>query len=84
MERSLNAYDVKSGPQDAPWTYQEHGYMVDILGEKWFSEHFLNHIGPERLQILIMDGHSSHESLGLIHRARQANIILIALPPHII
>ena len=80
--KSLNAYNIKEGPSGAVWTYQEKGYMEDILGGMWFEDHFLKVIGDERPQLLLMDGHSSHETLGLIEKARDANIILFALPPH--
>ena len=31
-QKSLNAYNVKEGQSGAVWTYQEKGYMEDILG----------------------------------------------------
>ena len=81
-QKSLNAYNVQDGPVGAAWTYQAKGYMEDILGGLWFEDHFLKHIGPERPQLLLLDGHSSHETLGLIEKARRAEVILLTLPPH--
>ncbi|XP_047142825.1 uncharacterized protein LOC124817079 [Hydra vulgaris] len=37
---------------------------------------------PERLQILILDGHSSHNFIKLIDSAIKNNIIIVELPAH--
>ena len=37
---------------------------------------------PERPQLIIMDSHSYHETLGLIDAAIANNIVLLAFPPH--
>ncbi|GFS05782.1 hypothetical protein ElyMa_004690500 [Elysia marginata] len=39
--------------------------MEDVLGSQWFSKIFLNHCGPERPQLLLLDSHSSHEDFKL-------------------
>ena len=38
--------------------------------------------GPETPQLIVLDSHSSHDTLGLIEAARDENIVLFALPPH--
>jgi hypothetical protein len=38
--------------------------------------------GTERPQVLILDGHSSHESLALIQEGIRENIAILSLPPH--
>lgn len=43
---------------------------------------FLQYCGPEHPQFLILDGHSRHESLAILHRAIVENIYILALPPH--
>ena len=50
--------------------------MDAMLGELWFKDHSLKYCGPERPQLIVLDSHSSHETLGLIEAARDA------LPPH--
>jgi hypothetical protein len=50
--------------------------MEDILGVTWFKDHFLKYCGPERPQIILLDSHSSHETLDLIDLARENNIAL--------
>ena len=48
----------------------------------WFREVFLKNCGPDRTQLLILDGHSSHETLGLLELVIQEDIHIICLPPH--
>ena len=80
--RCLNAYDTTRGPTNAKYTYQEKAYMIDLLGEMWFRDHFLKFCGSERPQLIILDSHSSHETLGLLTIAQRSGIHLFALPPH--
>ncbi|KAL5010141.1 hypothetical protein ScPMuIL_012446 [Solemya velum] len=80
--KSLNAYNTKEGVPGAVYTFQEKAWMEDTLGQLWFQNHFLKHCGPERPQLIILDSHSSHESLGLIDAARDENITLLTFPPH--
>ena len=44
--------------------------------------HFLKHCGEERPHLIILDSHSTHETLGLLDAARETGIELLALPPH--
>ena len=81
-ERSLFAYNTPNGVLGAKYTYQARAWMEDILGVEWFRNHFLKHCGSHWPQILLLDSHSSHESLGLIEIARENNIILFTFPPH--
>ena len=81
-DKSLRSYGVESGPPGTSYTYQKKAWMEDLLGIKWFEDHFLKHCGPERPQLILLDSHSSHETLGLIEAARANNVHLFALPPH--
>jgi len=56
--------------------------MDDSLGLQWFEEVFLKNCGPERPQLLILDGHSSHETLGLLMKAFEEKVEVLSLPPH--
>ena len=56
--------------------------MDDELGETWFRNVFLPNFGPERQQLLILDGHSSRETLSLWELAVEENIHILCLPPH--
>ena len=60
------------------YTYYEGAWMEDILGEIWFREHFVKCCGTERPQVLILDSHSSHETLGHLEAAKKEGIHLFA------
>ncbi|MES9883347.1 MAG: helix-turn-helix domain-containing protein [Sedimenticola sp.] len=81
-KRSLSAYNVGEGPTDAIWTYQSKAWMDDILGVSWFEEVFLTHCGTKRPQLLILDSHHSHETVEILEKAQENNIMVLALPPH--
>ena len=78
--RAIQAYNTAVFP--AVYTYQKKAYMEDVLGEEWFANIFLANCGPGRPQLLILDGHHSHEVTGLLQRAREEDIHIIALHPH--
>lgn len=81
-KKSLFGYNTAASPKDSVWTYHERAWMNEELGEQWFRNVFLKHCGQERPQLLILDGHGSHETLGLLELAKQEEIIILALPPH--
>ncbi|XP_067685321.1 tigger transposable element-derived protein 6-like [Haliotis asinina] len=81
-QRSLGAYNTKLGVPGTVYTYQERAWMEDQLGERWFEDHFLRYCGSERPQLIILDSHSSHETLGFLEKARENNITVLAFPPH--
>jgi hypothetical protein len=53
--------------------------MDDRIGERWFKEIFLKQCGTDRPQVLILDGHSSHESLALIQEGIRENIAILSI-----
>jgi len=62
--------------------YREKGWITDVIGERWFRDVFLAECGPERPQLLILDGHSSHETLAILEMALHEKIHVLSLPPH--
>lgn len=80
--KSLMAYNTEEGVPGSIYTYQERAWMEDALGEIWFKGHFLQHCGPERPQLIVLDSHSSHETLGFLEAAIENNISVMAFPPH--
>lgn len=80
--KALNAWNVGAGPEGAFWTYQSKAWIEDILAQEWFTKVFLPNIGEERPQLLLLDSHCSHETLGLLEAASKENITLLAFPPH--
>ncbi|XP_052278809.1 uncharacterized protein LOC127877190 [Dreissena polymorpha] len=80
--KSLLSYNTEAGVPGSVYTFQERAWMEDTLGEIWFRGHFLKHCGPARPQLIILDSHSSHETLGLIDAAIANDVHLLAFPPH--
>lgn len=81
-KKSLQSYNVSAAPPNSSWAFQQRAWMDDDLGEAWFRNVFLENCGPERPQLLVLDGHSSHETLSLLEVAIKENINIICLPPH--
>jgi hypothetical protein len=77
---SLHGLTVGEAPAGTVFAFQENGWMTEELGEKWFRDVFLKQCGPERPQLLLLDGHSSHETLGLLELAVRENIQVLCLP----
>ena len=80
--KALYAYDTEQGPLGAVWTYQEKAWTEDVLGMQWFKKIFLPNCGPARPQLLVMDGHRSHEVTELLEAAKEEDIIIMTIPPH--
>ena len=80
--KSLHGFKTTDAPAGTVWSFQEKGWITDDIGEQWFNDVFLSNCGSKRPQLLIFDGHSSHETLAIIERAIDENIILLSLPPH--
>jgi hypothetical protein len=64
------------------WTYQEKAWTEDVLGTLWFKKLFLPNCGAARPQLLIMDGHHSHEVTELLETAKKEHIEILTIPPH--
>ena len=62
----------------------EKGWTSDIHGFQWI-QHFNNHTGSRttgKYRLLIMDGHSSHETIEFRQYCNNQNIIPLCMPPH--
>jgi len=73
---------MHEGPEETEWRFQAKAWMDDELGVDWFKNVFLKNCGPQRPQVLILDSHHSHETLGLLEEAIANNIKVLAMPPH--
>ena len=80
---SLHGFNTEAAPEVSIWTFQENGWMNDTIGEKWFRNVFLKNCGDQRPLLLILDGHSSHESLAILECALANNLHILSLLPHI-
>ena len=80
---SLHGLNVGEAPAGTVFAFLENGWMTEELGEKWFRDVFLKQCGTELAQLLLLDGHSSHESLGLLELAVAVteNIQILCLHP---
>lgn len=73
-EKVLQAYNTAEGVLGCKYTYKERAWMEDALGELWFRDHFLKSCGPDRPQLILLDSHSSHETLWLLEAAQAKDI----------
>ena len=80
---SLDGLNVGEATAGTVFAFQENGWMTEELGEKWFRDVFLKQCGTELAQLLLLDGHSSHESPGLLELAVAVteNIQVLCLHP---
>lgn len=80
--RSLNSFDTTSAPTGTTWSWSDSGWTKQGIALLWFTNSFLPNIGAERPQLLILDGHDSHNFMELIDSAIQNEVHIIELPAH--
>ena len=85
--RALHGYaleniDKNSTLRDAKFSVSESGWTKDGIARLWFEQTFLPNIGNYRPQLLICDGHGSHNNIEFIEIARSNNIVVMELPSH--
>lgn len=80
--RSLNSFQLDDAPVGTTWSWSDTGWTKQGIALLWFTKSFLPAIGHERPQVLILDGHDSHNFLELIDTAIENNISIIELPAH--
>ena len=73
----------KDGPDEALYAKSPNGWMDRELFVEWFKKIFLRQTAHLRPAMLILDGHDSHLTLELIDLARENNVVLFCLPPHL-
>ncbi|XP_069136723.1 uncharacterized protein [Argopecten irradians] len=81
--KSLYGFNCDEAPPNTVWTYQECAWMNDEAAENSFENVFLKNCGPERPQLLLLDGHGSHESITLSELAQRKHCN-IRFSPHTI
>lgn len=76
-------------PRNPPpnWSFavSETGWTNNELGLEWLKSHFEPLTRPENsdeYRLLVLDGHSSHQTTEFICFAREKKIILLCFPPH--
>ena len=80
--RSLMGFKTNAAPAGTNWSVSESGWTKQGLAKLWFLETFFLHIGAERPQILVFDGHDSHNFLELVDTAITDRIHMVEMPAH--
>ncbi|KAK3104222.1 hypothetical protein FSP39_025431 [Pinctada imbricata] len=80
--KSLYGFNTAEAPENTIWTFQEKAWMNDSIMLQWFRDVFLPNCGEHRPQLLIVDGHGSHESAEILTEAIESGIRMFAFPPH--
>lgn len=82
-KRSLNSFKTEDAPTNTTWSWSDSGWTKQGIALLWFTEAFLVNIGEDRPQLLILDGHDSHNFVELIElRSRMAFTSLNCLLTH--
>ncbi|CAC5424929.1 unnamed protein product [Mytilus coruscus] len=81
-KKALKSWDTENAPAGALMSASDSGWTKQGLAELWFTSLFLPSIGPARPQVLIFDGHNSHNHVELLGIARQNNVEFVELPAH--
>jgi len=80
----MKAELLDKAPVGAVGVANKSGWINKLTFLQWF-DHFLGYFQPKHRSspsLLIMDGHASHISLGLVNKARDNNVSLLILPSH--
>lgn len=80
--KSLASFQPETAPIGTTWSVSDSGWTKQGIASLWFVQNFLKYIGPERPQMLILDGHDFHNFVKLIELAIRNNISLVELPAH--
>lgn len=83
--KNLYSSWTENGPAGAAYSTSESGWMEKENFLSWFEKCFLPAVQSLLLTghvVLFVDGHHSHLSISLVKLARENNVELICLPPH--
>ena len=81
-KRSLHSLQTENAPEGTTWSWSDSGWTKQGIALLWFTNSFLPNVGKERPQILVLDGHDSHNFIELIDAATENNVHIIELPAH--
>ena len=70
---------TEDAPEGSTWSVSDSGWTKQGIALLWFKESFLPNIGSHRPQVLILDGHDSHNFIELIDSAVENDIHIIEL-----
>ena len=58
----------RNRPYGTQWSVSETGRTKLEIAKLWFTDTFISNISPERPQLLILDGHGSHNFVELLDK----------------
>jgi len=68
-QRSLQSFHTEDAPHGSTWSVSDSGWTKQGIALLWFRKSFLPAIGPRRPQLLVLDGHESHNFVELVEDA---------------
>jgi hypothetical protein len=77
-------YEGNDIPSNWVINLSDNGWTTNELSIEWLK-HFIKHTKDRRLgsyQLLILDGHESHQSVEFQQLCKDSNIIALCMPPH--
>ena len=80
--KALDSFQQELAPTGTTWSVSDTGWTKQGIASLWFRENFLKSIGDVRPQMLILDGHDSHNFVEIIELAIANQISLVELPAH--
>ena len=82
--KNMNGRLLEGATPGASGTVSETGWSNSEVFRKWLETHFLQFIPgrKEEKVLLMLDGHRSHVSVGLVEWALEHNVVLFVLPAH--
>ncbi|XP_047142044.2 jerky protein homolog-like [Hydra vulgaris] len=80
--RSLCNFQIENAPEGSTWSVSDSGWTKQGIAFLWFTKSFLPNIGSDRPQLLILDGHDSHNFVELLDVAVANKIHIVELPAH--
>ena len=81
--KSLNVEWTEGELPGITYGLSDRGWIDMELFKGWFTNHFLRHAVSARPLLLLMDGHSSHYNPEAVRLAKENDVILFTLVPHI-
>ena len=80
--RALLSFETLSAATGSTWSVSDSGWTKQVIAYLWFTQNVLANIGPQRPQLLVLDGHDSHKFLELTSVAEDNGIRIIEMPAH--
>ena len=83
--KAKNIYSswLTGGPPGTVYNVTASGWMEDYVFESWLIDKFIPAVQSKmKPVVLIFDGHNSHLTYKSVVAAKEAEIIIICLPPH--